>query len=563
MVDSTGTTNYSYDALSRLTGVTFPGSRTVGYTYDDAGRETAITYPGGSNQVAYTYDNANRLATVTDWNSKQTSYAYDDANRMTTATLPNGVVSTSTYDNANRLTGISHVKGGTTLASATYTVDAVGNRSDRTDLAGTQTYSYDNLYRLTSVTYPGPTTTTYSYDAFGNRTQKVDSSGTTSYAYDDADRLTSVTPPSPAPVISYTWDNNGNLTNRGSDSFSWDYEDRMTSANVGGTSWSYADRGDGLRNSATTGGTTRTFTWDVNASLPVILDDDSQYIYGAGLVAQVSGANTYYYLADGLGSTMATTDASGAVVNSYTYDVYGKTTASSGSQPNDFQFAGQQTDPTGLQYLRARYYDPETGGFLSREPLALSPNFGRNSHSYSQSNVPRLLDPTGLYPVDGDFPGGDCKNAYCQTYGPLYDYGYPDQQPVWDEAGGYVDFNATVPTIVPFVVITVGIQVGSNIHVYGGVGVGTPGGSITTAPGQAPTDGLSCQVGGTAPTPAGIGPAIQVGLAGGHSGVSVGAEKGTDVDTPSNPFVELGIGFPAPGWPDTCTIVVPLTDIIP
>jgi hypothetical protein len=46
------------------------------------------------------------------------------------------VVSISSYDNANRLTGNSHVKSGTTLASASYTVDAVGNRSDRTDLAG-------------------------------------------------------------------------------------------------------------------------------------------------------------------------------------------------------------------------------------------------------------------------------------------------------------------------------------------------------------------------------------------------------------------------------------------
>ncbi len=128
------------------------------------------------------------------------------------------------------------------------------------------------------------------------------------------------------------------------------------------STWSYAYRCDGLRDSVTSGGVTKGFTWDVNAGLPVILDDGSQYVYGAGLVAQVSGANTYYYLADGLGSTMATTDASGAVVNSYTYDVYGKTTASSGAQANDFQFAGQQTDPTGLQYLRARYYDPEVGG---------------------------------------------------------------------------------------------------------------------------------------------------------------------------------------------------------
>ncbi len=82
----------------------------------------------------------------------------------------------------------------------------------------------------------------------------IDSSGTTTYAYDAADRITSVTPPSPAPAVSYTWDNNGNLTNRGSDSFSWDYEDRMTSATVNGTTWTYAYRGDGLRNSATTEG---------------------------------------------------------------------------------------------------------------------------------------------------------------------------------------------------------------------------------------------------------------------------------------------------------------------
>ena len=63
-------------------------------------------------------------------------HSYDDANRMTTTTLPNGVVGSSSYDNANRLTGVSWAKGGTTLASASYTLDNVGNRTARTDLAG-------------------------------------------------------------------------------------------------------------------------------------------------------------------------------------------------------------------------------------------------------------------------------------------------------------------------------------------------------------------------------------------------------------------------------------------
>lgn len=341
--------------------------------------------------MAYAYDAANRLATVTDWHSQVTTYAYDDANRMTSVTLPSstGVVSTYSYDNADRLTGISHDKGGTTLASVSYTLDAVGNRTQRVDQQGTHSYSYDDLYRLTSVTYPGPTTTSYSYDAFGNRTQLVDGSGTTAYSYDDASRLTTVTPPSPAPAVSYTWDNNGDLTARGSDSFSWDYEDRLTSATVNSVTTSFAYRGDGLRDSRTTGGVTTTFTWDVNGGLPVVLDDGAQYVYGLGLVSQVAGANTYYYLADGLGSTMKTVDSSGTVVNAYTYDVFGTVTGSSGSQSNELQFAGQQTDPTRLQYLRARYYDPATGRFISAEPMALDPSFADNPYAYS-GGVPAL-----------------------------------------------------------------------------------------------------------------------------------------------------------------------------
>jgi RHS repeat-associated protein len=318
---------------------------------------------------------------------------------MTTATLPSGtgIVSSYSYDNADRLTGISHVQNGsTTVASVSYTLDNVGNRTQRVDQQGTHSYSYDNLYRLTSVTYPGPSTTSYAFDAFGNRTSLTDGSGTTNYAYDDADRITSVTPPSPAPAINYTWDNNGNLTTRGSDTFSWDYEDRMTSATVSGVTSSVAYRGDGLRNSRTIGGVTVTFTWDVAAGLPVVLDDGNQYVYGAGLTAMKQSGSWYYYLPDGLGSTMAIVDGSGTVQKNYTYDVYGKPTAT-GTLPNEFDFAGQQTDPTGLQYLRARYMDPATGTFLSRDPVAASPGWRQLSHGYGGANPVRWSDASGLY----------------------------------------------------------------------------------------------------------------------------------------------------------------------
>ena len=131
-----------------------------------------------------------------------------------------------------------------------------------------------------------------------------------------------------------------------------------------------------------------------------MLDDGNQYVYGAGLASMKQGGNWFYYLADGLGSTMAVVDSAGAVQKSYQYDVYGEVTGGSGSLPNEFDFAGQQTDGTGLQYLRARYYDPETGVFLSREPMATNPGWLGNGSGYSAGDPARFKDPTGAYPTD-------------------------------------------------------------------------------------------------------------------------------------------------------------------
>ena len=147
--------------------------------------------------------------------------------------------------------------------------------------------------------------------------------------------------------------------------------------------------------------TATTFTWDINAGLPVVLDDGNQYLYGAGLSAMKQSGSWFYYLADGLGSTMAIVDANGDVENGYTYDVYGEPTVT-GSLANDFDFAGQQTDPTGLQYLRARYYDPATGVFLSRDPLTRSPSWRGHPFGYASCAPATAADPTGLVPVGSD-----------------------------------------------------------------------------------------------------------------------------------------------------------------
>ena len=156
---------------------------------------------------------------------------------------------------------------------------------------------------------------------------------------------------------------------------------------------------------------TTTFTWDVARGLPVVLGDGSQYVYGAGLTAMKQSGAWFYYLADGLGSTMSIVDSSGSVQKGYTYDVYGKAIAT-GTLSNEFDFAGQQTDSTGLQYLRAPYMDPETGTFLSREPLAVRPGWGGNATSYGGANPVRFIDPTGLYLTE-EGEGGNCVHDYC------------------------------------------------------------------------------------------------------------------------------------------------------
>jgi uncharacterized protein RhaS with RHS repeats len=138
--------------------------------------------------------------------------------------------------------------------------------------------------------------------------------------------------------------------------------------------------GDGLRMIRTVAGQgTANYVWDVAAGLPVVLQDGtnagacperSRRVYGLDLISRTdSGGDQEYYLTDGLGSTTELTDGAGSVTGTYSYDVFGAVRAHSGAA-TEWSFTGEQVDgATGLQYLRARYYDPAIGRFLSRDSL--------------------------------------------------------------------------------------------------------------------------------------------------------------------------------------------------
>ncbi|MPZ50714.1 MAG: hypothetical protein GEU75_15685 [Dehalococcoidia bacterium] len=94
---------------------------------------------------------------------------------------------------------------------------------------------------------------------------------------------------------------------------------------------------------------------------------------------------------------MKLTESEGDVENSYEYDVFGAVRSSTGSEPNVFKFTGEQVDSsTGLEYLRARYYDQATGRFISRDPLTSSPGWRGSPFAYVGSNATNMTDPLGL-----------------------------------------------------------------------------------------------------------------------------------------------------------------------
>ena len=119
---------------------------------------------------------------------------------------------------------------------------------------------------------------------------------------------------------------------------------------------------------------------------------------GAGIdepLAAARGGTVGFYEQDGLGSVTSLTDSNGVVLNSYTYDSFGSLAASTGSFVNPYQYTGRDYDhESGLQYSRARYYDPSVARFISEDPIGF--DGGTNFYAYVRNHSTDLSDPSGL-----------------------------------------------------------------------------------------------------------------------------------------------------------------------
>jgi RHS repeat-associated protein len=277
------------------------------------------------------------------------------------------------------------------------------------------------------------------------------------------------------PSVTFTYDDNGNTLTKvetsGTTSYGWDFENRLTSVtlpNSGGTvSFKYDPFGRRIQKWSTSG--TTIYVYD-GANIVAEYDSSgaliARYAQGQGIdqpLAITKQGTTAYYNAD-LGSITTLRDAGGALVASYTYEAFGKTT-STGTLVNPFQYTGREWDQeTGLYYYRARYYDQTLGRFVSEDPIRF--RGGIDFYKYAEDNPVMFKDPTG-------------NDTYVCT-APLHSFG-----PIWGPLAYYTLPFVGFPTYHEYLCVWDGKEM-----VCGGQDVTAPSlsGALSGGPGKPSND---------------------------------------------------------------------------
>ncbi len=197
----------------------------------------------------------------------------------------------------------------------------------------------------------------------------------------------------------------------------YDYDGQCTSTTQGGNTTSFATDALGRRVCRTAGGTTTNFQYAGDA---VLLEKQGAsttgtYTYGNALIRK-DGETPLY---DGLGTARAETSSAQAVTFTQTPDAFGNTVATTGSTGSSYQFAatsGYRSDgDAGLMKVGARYYDPQTGSFITRDTY-----LDQKPYLYCEHDPVNAVDPSGHagthgngLSVDGEmFPGAHKASAY-------------------------------------------------------------------------------------------------------------------------------------------------------
>ncbi|MBI5591469.1 MAG: RHS domain-containing protein, partial [Deltaproteobacteria bacterium] len=439
----------SYDAAGNLVSATDAKGQTTGFTYDALNRPVSQSYAGAEGNVLFTYDQGSNaighLSRIQDPEGT-VSFAYDNKGRIATETRVIGTTSHSigySWDaTTGDLAGMTYPSG----LSLAYARDASGQVSS-ISLNGTPlvssvshlpfgpfktaalgsvslTRDYDQRYNATRIT-AGGFDYAYTRDAGGhvisiaNIQTPTATSQTTDYSYNSTNnQLTGTTGATPK---TYTYDANGNIVSDGINTFVYDGLNRMIRVeNQGGTVAAYGYDSSNRRIRKTIGTTTIHYLYDLNSRLiaETLLDGTvlREYIYLDGepiaLREYQTNPGTYYFINDHLGTPKQLVTATATIAWQAAYLPFGKAQIQLETVKNNLRFPGQYFDEeTGLHYNWHRFYDPETGRYISADPIGL--DGGMNLYAYVLNNPVNLIDPSG----QNALIGSACRIIV--QYGPL------------------------------------------------------------------------------------------------------------------------------------------------
>ncbi|WP_276687595.1 RHS repeat-associated core domain-containing protein [Ruminococcus callidus] len=424
-------TSYQYDNLGRVYQELSPKSF-KGYFYEGISQYAKEQLVGINHQTMYSstqyeYDAEMRIAQVKESGNLTATYTYDANGNKISETLANGVVSTYSYNGCNKVTKLVTKSGNSDISSYEYSYyldgsDACKVRNENGTIE-TTSYDYDGLKRLTRESISnGKTADTYSYeyDDYGNRSKMV-ANGSEEYetvydytvngkytallqkeiktveetsnatisdglAISPTDLITSTAADAKTEETAYSYDANGNQITKTAEgkteTNTYDGLNQLIGFTDGETTTSYKYNADGLRTSKTVDGKTINHIWDDNKQIVVDMDDSDWYsaevyVRGTNLLAKFSKqsgnvkTDYQYYTQNAHGDVVDLTDADGEIVKLYTYDAFGVEKNIDDADTNAFRYCGEYYDSeSGTIYLRARYYDPTIGRFISRDSYA-------------------------------------------------------------------------------------------------------------------------------------------------------------------------------------------------
>lgn len=442
------TTQFTYDALNRLTAITYPDtSQNVAYTYDNCpngiGRLCAMQDESGT--TSYAYDARGNIVTKTtirDGITQTLAYAYNKADQLTQITYPDGRTVDYSRNILGQVTDVTTTAGGNTVSLAGnvgyepfgpvkamsygnginrtqdydqdyrltaitsgildrgYTHDAANNVTAITnnlDNSRSQTFSYDNLNRLTDAggIYGA---FTYTYDADGNRLTKSTAGGVDGYTYDTAsNRLLQVQDSS---TRDYQYDASGNTVDNTDHQFVYGDNNRLQEAQTSGltlAAYTYNGRGERVKKVATA-----ITYYQYSEQGPLLAETDGagntlrEYVYLNGRpLALIQGSNIYIVHSDHLGIPQAITDQNQQMVWKADYEPFGEATITGSSITYNLRFPGQYYDQeTNIFNNYMREYDSNIGRYIESDPLGI--NGGHNTYGYVFQNPLKSVDPTGL-----------------------------------------------------------------------------------------------------------------------------------------------------------------------